>query len=102
MGLCDENCSLIFLYLDDDLCGRELMALESHVRGCSTCQRAVAHERRFLNELRSRRPLFPAPTELRSRVEGIVRQARVSTAPVQLRARIREIIDHSLPSARDA
>src|ERR1022692_3283785 len=75
MGPCDESRSRIFLYLDDELRGRELTALESHVRGCSACQRAVAEERRFLNELRSRRPICRAPMELRSRVEGIVQHA---------------------------
>ena len=102
MGLCDESRNRIFLYLDDELRGRELTALESHVRSCSTCQAAVAEERRFLNELRSRRPVFRAPIELRSRVEGIVHHVPVCTAPVHLRARIRKTIERALPRARDS
>lgn len=102
MRPCDDNRSRIFLYLDDELRGRELTALESHVRSCSTCQGAVAEERRFLNELRSRRPIYRAPMGLRSRVKGIVQHAPVCTAPIDLRARIQKIIAQSLPRARDA
>jgi anti-sigma factor RsiW len=101
MGPCDESRRRIFLYLDDELRGRELTALESHVRSCSACQGAVAEERRFLDELRSRRPICRAPMELRSRVEGIVQQAPVYTAPVHLRARIRKAIEQALPRAVD-
>jgi len=101
MGPCDESRSRIFLYLDDELRGRELTALESHVRSCSACRRAVAEERRFLNELRSLRPICRAPMELRSRVEGIVQHASVCTAPDHLRARIRKTIERALPRAVD-
>lgn len=101
MEPCDGNRSRIFFYLDDELRGRELTALESHVRSCSTCQEAVARERGFLNELRSRRPICRAPRELRSRVEGIVQQASVCIAPAQLRARIRKTIEQALPGAAD-
>ncbi|MGO4884189.1 MAG: anti-sigma factor family protein [Bryobacteraceae bacterium] len=100
MEPCDKDRSRIFLYLDDELRGRELTAWESHVRGCPACRQAVAQERRFLNELRSRRPICRAPMDLRSRVEGIVQQSSVPAAPVQIRARIRKTIEQALPRGR--
>jgi anti-sigma factor RsiW len=72
MRTCDANRVAIFLYLDDELAQPERMALESHLVVCPACREAVAKERSFLNELRSKAPLCRAPDRLRARVEEIV------------------------------
>ena len=85
MELCDAIRSRMFLYLDDELRDWELTALESHVRICTACRAAISDERDFLAELRSMRPIFHAPIELRSRVEEIVQRAQVDAGADQRR-----------------
>src|SRR5580692_6024181 len=97
MGPCDGNRNRISLYLDNELLGRELAVWEAHVRVCALCQAQVAEERSFLNGLRSRRPIYRASVDLRSRVEEIVRHASACEAPLQLRARIRKTIEQAFP-----
>jgi anti-sigma factor RsiW len=79
MKACDGNRVAIFLYLDDELAPPERMALESHLMLCPGCREAVAEERSFLNELRSKAPLRRAPDRLRARVEEIVGDRRKDT-----------------------
>jgi anti-sigma factor RsiW len=50
MASCDGTRNRIFPSLDDELRGRELTALESHVRSRPTCHEAVAEEARSLHE----------------------------------------------------
>jgi hypothetical protein len=86
MKPCEGNLLAVSLYLDDELAVPGRTALESHLCICIACREAVAGERRWRNELRSLAPLYRAPDSLRSRVEGIIRDAPVH-ASARLRAR---------------
>lgn len=74
MNRCEEVRAWMALYLDDELQGPDGFFVESHLEGCTSCAEAAAEERRLLAALRASRPLYRAPTSLRSRVQGIAEQ----------------------------
>jgi anti-sigma factor RsiW len=96
MKSCDQNRLRITLYLDDELRDQELIAFESHVADCADCRAAIDQERRFLDDVRSARPLYSAPPELRSRVENILRDMPGHSARRRPWARIRAIFERML------
>lgn len=96
MNACEENRQRIFLYLDDELRDEDLAAFESHVKACAACRQTLEAERRFVEDVRSARPLYTAPAELRARVETIVHEAPHYAVPHHLRARIREMIERTI------
>ena len=93
MKPCDENRLRITLYLDDELRDQELADFEAHVAVCAACRAAVDQERRFLDGVHAARPLYTAPPELRLKVENILRDVRVNSAPQRRRGRVREIFE---------
>src|SRR5215831_1472950 len=93
MKPCDLDAVQIFLYVDNELRGDELAAFEAHLTDCAACREKAAQERRFLDELHSVQPLYPAPAELRSRVETLLLDRPVYTAPRDLRARVRKMLN---------
>ena len=96
MNPCDENRQRVFLYLDDELRDADLVAFESHLKACAACRQAIENARRFVEDVRSARPLHTAPADLRSRVERILQDAPQYTAPHHLRTRVREIIESTV------
>ena len=69
MKHCEDARAQIAFYLDDELKGDELRAFQAHIASCDDCRRLCEDERSFLALVRSSRPLFVAPPELRDRVE---------------------------------
>ena len=95
MNPCEHSRLQSLLYVDDELRGRDLADFESHLSQCAACREAVAEERLYLHALRSVGPLYPAPADLRSRVETVLRDVPVHPAPRDLRARIRKMIERT-------
>src|SRR5215813_11795560 len=90
MKQCEDIRERIAFYLDDELRGDDLAAFEAHVQDCVACHDAVASERRFIENIRHVKPLYPAPPELQARIEDTLRDAPPAlTAPPALRRRVR-------------
>lgn len=90
MESCRHFTDQLPFYLDDELHGDERAALEDHIEVCGACRGALARERRFLDSIRSARPIYQATPELRARVEFIVNgktAANPSAAKVKRRRR---------------
>lgn len=93
MNQCDNIRAQITFYLDDELQGCDVIALEKHLAECEGCNELFENERRFLEGLRGCRPLSLAPPELRAGVEGILSNApSVQAAPAELRGRIQTLL----------
>ncbi len=85
---CEEVRARVVLYLDDELRGEEAELVEAHLEGCASCADRVEDERRFLEALRSQRPLHGAPAALRERIAAIVAEgAERASAPGARRLR---------------
>src|SRR5580704_14636637 len=72
MESCRHFSDHLPFYLDDELHGDERAALEDHVATCRACRGALSRERRFLDSIRTARPVYQASPHLRERVECIV------------------------------
>lgn len=93
MKHCEDARAQIAFYLDDELKGDELRALEAHLAACTDCRRLCEDERSFLALVRSARPLYAAPPELRDRVERtLVNAPAPYAASPQLRRRVQQSI----------
>ncbi|HEY6330303.1 MAG TPA: zf-HC2 domain-containing protein [Blastocatellia bacterium] len=89
-------------YLDDELHGDERQALEQHIETCRACHTALSRERRFLENIRTARPMYQVPSSLRYRVEEIVTGKPASkVSPSRLKRR-RSIYGVSGGSYQDA
>lgn len=89
MNSCEEIRDQIAFYLDDELHGDEQIAFAAHLNECAACSTALEYERQFIEEIRSERPLYAAPEDLRSRIEKVLGDAPpVYTAPSHLRQRL--------------
>jgi anti-sigma factor RsiW len=93
MNQCDNMRSQMAFYLDDELQGSEVTALETHLTECESCRELFENERRFLEVLRGCQPLSIAPPELRTSVERILSDApSAQAAPTELRGRIQRLL----------
>lgn len=93
MNQCENIQAQMAFYLDDELRGSEVTALETHLAGCKACGELFDSERRFLDALREFNPLNTAPPELRARVEKVLSDApSVHAAPAHLPGRIRRVL----------
>lgn len=89
MNQCDNIRAQMTFYLDDELQGSEVTALETHLTECESCRELFENERRFLEALRGCQPISIAPLELRAGVERILSDApSAHAAPAELRGRI--------------
>ena len=75
MNPCNEIMTQMAFYLDDELRGDERAAVETHLRACAPCREMLEGERRFLQTVRSARPLYQASPGLRARVEEVLSEA---------------------------
>jgi anti-sigma factor RsiW len=93
MKQCEDARAQIAFYLDDELKGDELLALEAHLAACTDCRRLCEDERSFLDAVRAARPLYVAPQELRDEVERTLLKAPAPyAASPQLRRRVQQSI----------
>ena len=100
MKRCEETRGQIAFYLDDEIKGNDLAEFEAHLGVCLDCRRACEDERRFLALVRSSRPLYVAPPELRSRVEHTLSNAPAPyAAPPELRGRVERSVWQATASA---
>jgi len=75
-------------YLDDELHGDERAAIEDHVECCAACRTALGREQRFLERIRTARPMYQPPSSLRARVEAItIGKPKSRVSPSRLRRR---------------
>jgi anti-sigma factor RsiW len=81
MNTCKDVWARITLWLDGELQGDEISQLESHLNQCATCRERLASERRFLETVRTAKPLHTAPDKLKNEVERILRSPAESPAP---------------------
>jgi anti-sigma factor RsiW len=72
MESCRHFSDHLPFYLDDELHGDERAALEDHVAICRACRGELSRERRFLDSIRTARPVYQASPHLRERIECIV------------------------------
>jgi anti-sigma factor RsiW len=83
----------MFFYLDDELHDRELSDFEQHLEGCVECRNLCEQERYVIDSVRSARPLYTAPPELRDRIANLLRQVpEPFVAPHPLRDRVQRIL----------
>src|SRR5690242_9512651 len=73
MKNCNDIRGRLTLYLDNELQGDERATVESHLSECDACAAIFMKELNFLNTIRESGPLHVASTELRSKVEQILR-----------------------------
>jgi mycothiol system anti-sigma-R factor len=100
MKHCDDARAQITFYLDDELKGDELRALQSHLDACPDCRRQCEDERSFLALVRAARPLYVAPAKLRDQVERTLLNAPAPyAASPQLRRRVQQSIWQASASA---
>jgi anti-sigma factor RsiW len=62
----------ILRYLDDELSGKELKAFLAHLSTCQKCRERTEAERALSGLLRESRPLYTAPLTLRARVSELL------------------------------
>lgn len=76
MSGCDAFRRLISPYLDGELVDEERADFEAHVGGCAACRKSLEDEREVVDALqRGARPVPPAPSELRVRVDRMLADA---------------------------
>jgi anti-sigma factor RsiW len=89
MNKCEDTKAQMNFYLDNELRGSEVTALEEHLNKCHACAEHFDNERRFLEAIRESGPLHIARPELRGRIEHLLSQTpSAHAAPAALRARI--------------
>ena len=93
--------SIIQLYLDKELSGRDLEEFQAHLEGCETCRAELEAGEELSRLLRRSRPLYSAPDALRQRVMQTMELFPSSAphAPPRLRKRISKILARPWQSA---
>src|SRR5688500_8430229 len=82
MKNCEDICRRLNLYLDNELQGEELAAVEQHLQECQSCASTFERERSFINAIKECGPLHVASPALRARVqETLDGSQRESTPP---------------------
>ncbi|MBX7222521.1 MAG: zf-HC2 domain-containing protein [Blastocatellia bacterium] len=93
MKECQHIQLLTSIYLDDELQNGERDAFETHLSTCAACRALVDQERAWLGAVRSARPLYQAPAELRARIEkNLAESSGVWTAPAELRRKLNQML----------
>jgi mycothiol system anti-sigma-R factor len=80
MNHCDEVAVKTLRYLDNELEGQELEDFLSHVSSCASCREQLEAERKLSATLERSRPLYSAPTALRSRIAAAMAQEPLSSS----------------------
>jgi anti-sigma factor RsiW len=94
MNTCEDIRAQMVFYLDDELQPDERAALDAHIIECVACRARFERERRFLDSLRSARPLHTASPRLRERIETLLSDVPAPhTAPPELRRRVERTIE---------
>jgi mycothiol system anti-sigma-R factor len=89
MTSCENIRAQMMFYLDDELHERDRAELELHLADCGECRTLFESERDFLQALTAAQPLYPAPSELRTRIQETLKDLPVPhTASRALRKRI--------------
>jgi anti-sigma factor RsiW len=93
MKKCDTIRDQIALYLDDELHHAELAAFDAHRQTCPECDRLCERERLVLDRIRTAKPLYTAPPELREQIERTLRvEPAPYVTPSSLRRRVSGIL----------
>jgi anti-sigma factor RsiW len=93
MNTCEDIRTQIAFYLDEELHGSDRAAFTAHIGTCAECRKLTEIEGRFLESVRSYRPLYSATPEVRSRVEEILSsEPRQYTAPPMLVRKVRQTL----------
>jgi mycothiol system anti-sigma-R factor len=69
---CDGGSQSILRYLDQELCGQELLQFRTHLVECATCKQEIDAEEELSRLLHRSQPLYAAPAGLRDRVLGAI------------------------------
>jgi len=72
--ICGRTRNLIDAYLDDELTGREMLAVREHLRGCPTC-RQVQSEAEYTRRVLRALPAVEPGREVMAVLQGIRRPA---------------------------
>jgi anti-sigma factor (TIGR02949 family) len=90
---CDAAKTYVFAYVDGELEGPLLAALDAHLATCVGCRRLVALEREFRHACAPFLRREPAPPEVRARVqERLAALRRRAQGPRPWRARLRPVL----------
>lgn len=76
MTSCDALRRLVSPYLDGELVAEDRAAFEAHVRECEACARSLDQERLVVAAVQDALPIYEAPADLRTRVQGFVNTSR--------------------------
>ena len=79
---CSEAGPLIDFYADGELDAARIVELEQHLHGCPACAQALRNAQELKRALRQEALYFPAPAELRRRVQAELR-SQIETGPVR-------------------
>lgn len=70
---CQEAGQLLHAYLDDELDLATALQVESHLPGCAKCQAELESARAVQRAVAQTAPYYPAPSELRLRLQKAIR-----------------------------
>jgi len=95
MTRCADIRAQMPFYLDEELHGSERAAIEKHLKNCATCRELFDAERAFLKAIEDSRPPYVIPSELRTKVIEILREApSTHKAPLTLHRRLQRSCRH--------
>jgi len=99
MTPCDAYSAEILRYLDNDLHGHELDEFLAHIESCASCRANVEAEKALSKLLHRTRPLYTAPSTLRSLVRATLLQHSPFRKPRSLSERVLQILEAKLTYA---
>jgi mycothiol system anti-sigma-R factor len=102
MNTCQEHSHNVLLYLDNELRGQELENFCAHLADCVACREQLQEEQEFSNLLHRSRPLYTAPSELRTRVIAAQDISLSGQTPDRLRGRLSRFFRQPLQNAKFA
>jgi len=99
MASCDAYSGEILRYLDNDLDGHELDEFLAHIETCEACSANLVAEKALSELFHRTRPLYPAPSTLRSLVRATLQQHGAFRKPKSLYERVLRILETKLTYA---
>jgi anti-sigma factor (TIGR02949 family) len=95
---CDDYCSSIQLFLDEELSDQDLEECCAPLEGCPACRKELETEETLSDLLHRSRPLYSAPDALRARVLQTMAEPLPTTsyASMGLRNRVLKVLARSL------
>lgn len=80
MTNCPHFCVQLNLYLDGELDGDEIEAIEAHLGQCRSCREVFNRERRFRESIQRTADLYVAPEELRNEITSMLESSKRNDA----------------------